>query len=391
MDARTAIPTDVNSNRFLDIVKRYLRYRHKLKIIFYGLFCRDEDVTDIPDVIERLSKISESSVQNFPEIKAYGSSAVIQRANLIKTQASVSRYLYCAKNAHIVGNYGLILDRRRRLITHRIGGVERTALRASEFIWRSLRTSFTKPEKHYLAVYTTHCLNTSNYYHWIIEFLAGLAGYEAARENYGGDLPIILQAPYMKRQRDWLDLVGYEYIELKAEQSTHITASTVYFSSNEYSTYCNLDVSTARWVSNRLLNHFQSSSVGQPLHKKIYVNRKDSQKSRGIKNANDIEAFLKKQGFVSISISDYDVESQIALFKNAEIIVSEHGAALANIIFSQNCHLVEIFPCDYFNNDIAVLAMHNDNKYTPVFAYDYEDRHYPNMIKLESLTEAIFT
>ena len=55
--------------------------------------------------------------------------------------------------------------------------------------------------------------------------------------------------------------------------------------------------------------------------------------------------FLKEKGFEILKLENFDFKEQVYIFKNASIIVSAHGAGLANVCFSKkNCKVIEIKP-----------------------------------------------
>ena len=68
--------------------------------------------------------------------------------------------------------------------------------------------------------------------------------------------------------------------------------------------------------------------------KKVFVSRKKAFR-RKISNEDEIFALFKPHGFVRYNLEDLSVLEQVTLFHHAEIIVAEHGAALANLVLSQ--------------------------------------------------------
>tara|TARA_B100001093_G_scaffold502264_1_gene555005 strand:+ start:100 stop:1194 length:1095 start_codon:yes stop_codon:yes gene_type:complete len=80
--------------------------------------------------------------------------------------------------------------------------------------------------------------------------------------------------------------------------------------------------------------------------KKIFIDRTDSlYKHCKLINNQEVIEFLEKKGFKSYQTSKLDFYEQIYLFENAEIIISPHGAALTNIIFSKpGMRLFELIP-----------------------------------------------
>ena len=80
--------------------------------------------------------------------------------------------------------------------------------------------------------------------------------------------------------------------------------------------------------------------------KKIFIDRSDSLYNRcKLINNREVIDFLSTKGFKSYQVSRLDFFEQIYLFENADIIISPHGAALTNIIFSKpSLKLFELIP-----------------------------------------------
>ena len=68
---------------------------------------------------------------------------------------------------------------------------------------------------------------------------------------------------------------------------------------------------------------------------------------RSIPNFNEIIELLPKENTVSTTMEGKTLREQFLLFSNAKIVVAQHGAALANIIFcGADTRIVEIVPQD---------------------------------------------
>lgn len=92
-------------------------------------------------------------------------------------------------------------------------------------------------------------------------------------------------------------------------------------------------------------------------HRKIYIERKRGR--RGIVNESEFQIFLESHGFVSICFDNISMVRQIEIMNNAEIILSVHGAALANLVFTNNKKTVtciEILPNHYATPAFWVLS-----------------------------------
>lgn len=75
--------------------------------------------------------------------------------------------------------------------------------------------------------------------------------------------------------------------------------------------------------------------TNQVIPKKIYITRKN-ERARRISNENELFNYLSKIGFEMIDPGQLNFIDQVNYFKNAEYIISAHGAALSNIIWCNN-------------------------------------------------------
>jgi capsular polysaccharide biosynthesis protein len=82
--------------------------------------------------------------------------------------------------------------------------------------------------------------------------------------------------------------------------------------------------------------------------KRIFLKRREP--TRRLLEGIAIEKYLKKLGFRVLDPATISFSEQAKLFQNAEVIVSAHGAALANIVFCRRkTIIVEIFSGKYVN------------------------------------------
>lgn len=83
--------------------------------------------------------------------------------------------------------------------------------------------------------------------------------------------------------------------------------------------------------------------LDQNKPKNIYLSREKSA-SRFIENEKELLIFLKKYNFETIYAEDLTLVEQIQYFANAEVILSQHGAGLANIAFCKpKTKIIEIY------------------------------------------------
>lgn len=77
--------------------------------------------------------------------------------------------------------------------------------------------------------------------------------------------------------------------------------------------------------------------------RKIYVSRR-SAVARRVVNEAQVATFMQQHGFAVVELETLDVRDQMLLFRNADTIVSQHGAALTNLLYCRpETTVVEIF------------------------------------------------
>lgn len=81
-------------------------------------------------------------------------------------------------------------------------------------------------------------------------------------------------------------------------------------------------------------------------NRRILISRADANRRR-ITNTSALARALQPLGFEEVVLQGVPFREQVALFYDAEIVVGAHGAGLTNLLFSQACHVVELFPCPY--------------------------------------------
>jgi capsular polysaccharide biosynthesis protein len=83
--------------------------------------------------------------------------------------------------------------------------------------------------------------------------------------------------------------------------------------------------------------------------RRLYIDRRAAP-NRVLANENEVIAALARFGVVPVALEGRTLESQAALFADAELIVAPHGAGLANIVFApRDCRVVELLPNAYAN------------------------------------------
>lgn len=129
------------------------------------------------------------------------------------------------------------------------------------------------------------------------------------------------------------------------------------------------------WTIRFLQNKYQVAS-NQPHSfwsnrsegaRKLYISR-GAQGRRAVSNDADLIFQLVKRGFNSLRLQDYSMAEQAHILRDAECVISAHGAGLANLIFCEQSARVLEFCGRYITNHFRILSALNSLHYMAVAA-----------------------
>jgi hypothetical protein len=201
---------------------------------------------------------------------------------------------------------------------------------------------FRKPAKFKGTVFTllTGGGGLDNYFHWLFDVLPRFHLLKVSglfqRVNW-----FIIPSYNLPYQLETLNTLGISQSQIiDGSKVNHIEADTIIASSSHRNAG-----QMEKWVCDFLRESFvdtlRPNEKKYPSH--FYITRNDS-RSRNVINENELIALLDRFGFTTLSLSGLSFEEQVRLFNNAEVIVSPHGAGLANLVFcKEGTKIIEIF------------------------------------------------
>ena len=217
----------------------------------------------------------------------------------------------------------------------------------------------------------------SNYWHWLFDVLPRLFILQNSQMKNCLIDYYFFPSLNKKFQTESLDILEISpQKRLSSKNIRHFSSDKIIITSHPYTLLNdpNLDsLNIPTWITDFLRKKFlnklkKNENSKKNFPKKIYINRKDAtiKLLRYIINENEVEKNLIKNGFTSLTLSDYSFADQVALFNNAESIVGLHGAGFANIIFcSPNTKILELRP-DTAGDAIKNLAIKNNLSYDDI-------------------------
>jgi capsular polysaccharide biosynthesis protein len=178
-----------------------------------------------------------------------------------------------------------------------------------------------------------------NYYHFLMDALPRLGVLEQAPRIAP---PHRWYVPVGTRfQRELLDLFGIGADQrVDAAAHPHVRADCLVVPGPPAMAEKNPPWVVA-FLRERLLPHVDTTGP----RRRVYVTRGCSAHNRAVVNEGAVLDLLGARGFEPVDPGAMSVTEQIRTFATAELIVSAHGAALANLVFaSPGAAVVELFP-----------------------------------------------
>ncbi len=189
------------------------------------------------------------------------------------------------------------------------------------------------------AILMTHDIR-SNYYHWMVENLPRLL--QIVDDPRYDDYPILLDDSMHRNMLRSVELlapgrtllrVGKSHA-VRVEDAVYPSCVNISFEPRQGSPK-NSDFQTDVAAMARLAARL-SSSIGigeEPLPSRLYVTRKGYQ--RNLTNAKQVEEYVLSRGFTLVDPGDLDLDSQVRLFRNADVIIVPSGSAATNFMFAK--------------------------------------------------------
>jgi capsular polysaccharide biosynthesis protein len=240
--------------------------------------------------------------------------------------------------ASLVGDQGMVVTPDNHLLAefhHRFTGSPRP---------RKLDLLDLAPRRFGAPVALLAAPEARNHYHWLFDVLPRLHLLERWRdviEHYA--VPAGLNAV----QRESLQLLGIKPEQLLELPSRgRLRCQHLYVASLPGSEGC-----YAPWAREFLRTIFlpaAASTVG--AGPRIYIHR-GPQAKRPVLNEDALTDRLERRGFRIVQLEKHSLVEQVAIFRDARVLVAAHGAGLANLAFARRTALLELFSQDYLRPD----------------------------------------
>jgi capsular polysaccharide biosynthesis protein len=179
-----------------------------------------------------------------------------------------------------------------------------------------------------------------NYYHFVFDSIARFGVFEDCLPGEHVDAIVV---PHRTRyQRELLELAGITGRFIEPARGRTIRADRLLVPSNP-NWALDAPPSMVAWLRARLR---PTGTAETP--RRLYLTRGDVPRTRRYVHEAQLWPELERRGFLRLDPGQFSVQKQIDIFSRAEVVVSPHGAALTNVVFSDpSVRVLELFASTY--------------------------------------------
>lgn len=179
----------------------------------------------------------------------------------------------------------------------------------------------------------------SNYFHWMVETVPKVRYLQQYKRRTGTEVTVLISSNAPPFVEETLALLEWPKDRiLRAVEPMYKVRDLILPSSPER-TEADFD-----WLRKEILDNVLNEETVTPngTAKRIYISRANAM-SRRVVNEEEVIDVLSDYGFKRYLLEDRSLMKNAELFNNADIVVGPHGAGLTDIIFAENCTLIEFF------------------------------------------------
>ncbi len=178
-----------------------------------------------------------------------------------------------------------------------------------------------------------------NYYHWLFESLPRLRLLELGGwDRHQADQFLLNQVPQAFHEQT-LELLGIapeqrrRCAKARVLRCAHLVVPSPPAPLIEF----------PRWLCEYLRQSFLPAARPAPAGQRLFVSRRRAHRRR-LANEAELEPLLRRAGFKTVCLEEFDFTGQVGLFASASVIAGIHGAGLSNLVFaSPGARVIELY------------------------------------------------
>ncbi|WP_265107817.1 glycosyltransferase family 61 protein [Halosolutus halophilus] len=195
------------------------------------------------------------------------------------------------------------------------------------------------------------------YFHWVAETLTRLEGVEQYTNETGRTPKLIVGPSLNSFQRETLELLGYDDDLVHWDAAYCEVERLVVPSMRREINPPEPSPFSYQWLRESLRDRALRAVDTSRFSNRVYISRDDAT-SRRVLNEQAVLERLDVYGFERYELSSMSVLETIALFAQADCVVTPHGAGLTDLIYTDGVSVVELMPIDRVNGIYYMLTKH---------------------------------
>ncbi|MEM6801862.1 MAG: glycosyltransferase family 61 protein [Bacteroidota bacterium] len=220
----------------------------------------------------------------------------------------------------------------------------------------SIFSQFKLPNLHHIQgrAISLVTMKGEHFYHWIYDLLPKLASLERAGISIHDADAIIINSSKSRFMKDTLAALGIPMEKLVDTQTyKHLKADELIVPSTPAGVG-----NPTRWICDFLRDRFLPIKAKLPADtsERVLISRAHAP-ARKVLNEDAIEKVAVKYGFKKYTLEKMSYLEQVALFNQAKIILTPHGAGLSGLVYcEEGTQVLEFYHPQYVNACFYALA-----------------------------------
>lgn len=178
----------------------------------------------------------------------------------------------------------------------------------------------------------------TNYFHWMVETAPKIKQLRNFEQKTGADVTIIVPKNAPPFVRETLSLLNWSPYKICTGDISIYNIQNLILPSYPGRTESEFD-----WLRDKILTGVRREQRTEDnVEDNVYVSREGAI-SRRVVNEDEVMEVLSKYGFKRYLLENRTLAENVRLFNGANVVVGPHGAGLTDILFAEDCTLVELF------------------------------------------------
>ncbi len=231
--------------------------------------------------------------------------------------------------------------------------------------------------------------SSTNYYHWLHEAFPRLIFFINNVFSFFPNLKLVWLG-----QKDDLKPYHIESLNLLKISTNNLTfvSSRYIFKNLIHLSF--LDPGNITYFQANIISRLASSKnhYADLKYEKTLVLRKNNS-NRFIEDKELINSLISKYSFTPVFLESMSLAEQFSIFKYSKVLISAHGAALANLVVSNQLNIIELMPADSIHPIYWQIASCSNCNYTMIpspLTNLRKQSMRPNKILLETVLNQLF-